>query len=154
APTPSTPTPSPWLRQKDVTGRSLHSHPIFPTRRRIMRTKTMVQAAILVALGALLGYAAASGQLRPDRLANAANPDKAPAADRPAGGAPCPDCCTQGANPEQLVARADRDAADDPKKPAADGKKPNILVIFGDDIGQSNVSAYTHGLMGYQTPNI
>ncbi len=35
-----------------------------------------------------------------------------------------------------------------------DQKKPNILVIFGDDIGQSNISAYTHGLMGYQTPNI
>ena len=34
------------------------------------------------------------------------------------------------------------------------GGKPNILVIFGDDIGQSNISAYTHGLMGYQTPNI
>jgi arylsulfatase len=33
-------------------------------------------------------------------------------------------------------------------------KKPNILVIWGDDIGQSNLSCYTHGLMGYQTPNI
>lgn len=33
-------------------------------------------------------------------------------------------------------------------------KKPNILVIFGDDIGQSNVSAYSHGLMGFTTPNI
>jgi len=33
-------------------------------------------------------------------------------------------------------------------------KKPNILVIFGDDIGQSQVSAYTMGLMGYRTPNI
>ncbi len=32
--------------------------------------------------------------------------------------------------------------------------KPNILVIFGDDIGQSNISAYTMGLMGYKTPNI
>ncbi len=32
--------------------------------------------------------------------------------------------------------------------------KPNILVIFGDDIGVSNISAYSHGLMGYQTPNI
>ncbi len=37
---------------------------------------------------------------------------------------------------------------------AAKAKKPNILVIWGDDIGQSNISAYTHGLMGYQTPNI
>ena len=32
--------------------------------------------------------------------------------------------------------------------------KPNILVIWGDDIGQSNISAYTFGLMGYRTPNI
>ncbi|MEE4380116.1 MAG: arylsulfatase [Candidatus Competibacteraceae bacterium] len=32
--------------------------------------------------------------------------------------------------------------------------KPNILVIWGDDVGQSNISHYTHGLMGYKTPNI
>ncbi|SEF52240.1 arylsulfatase [Jhaorihella thermophila] len=32
--------------------------------------------------------------------------------------------------------------------------KPNILVIWGDDVGQSNISAYTMGLMGYRTPNI
>src|SRR5210317_106325 len=32
--------------------------------------------------------------------------------------------------------------------------KPNILGIWGDDIGQSNISAYTMGLMGYRTPNI
>jgi hypothetical protein len=31
---------------------------------------------------------------------------------------------------------------------------PNILVIFGDDIGQSNISAYSEGLVGYRTPNI
>jgi arylsulfatase len=42
-----------------------------------------------------------------------------------------------------------------PANPAhAQQKKPNILVIWGDDIGQSNVSAYTMGLMGYRTPNI
>jgi hypothetical protein len=33
-------------------------------------------------------------------------------------------------------------------------KQPNILVIFGDDIGQTNVSAYSFGVMGYKTPNI
>src|ERR1700754_4842221 len=33
-------------------------------------------------------------------------------------------------------------------------KKPNILVIWGDDIGISILSCYSHGLMGYQTPNI
>ena len=33
-------------------------------------------------------------------------------------------------------------------------KKPNILIIWGDDIGWFNISAYNHGIMGYQTPNI
>ena len=32
--------------------------------------------------------------------------------------------------------------------------KPNILVIFGDDVGVTNISAYSDGLMGYDTPNI
>jgi hypothetical protein len=32
--------------------------------------------------------------------------------------------------------------------------KPNILVIWGDDIGRDNISAYSLGIMGYQTPNI
>ena len=36
----------------------------------------------------------------------------------------------------------------------AEDKKPNIVIIWGDDIGQSNVSAYTKGMMGYTTPNI
>src|SRR5256714_9929352 len=36
----------------------------------------------------------------------------------------------------------------------AQAKKTNILVIFGDDIGQTNVSAYSMGVMGYRTPNI
>src|SRR5216683_7006137 len=38
--------------------------------------------------------------------------------------------------------------------PAAGGGKPNILVIFGDDVGVANISAYSNGLMGYETPNI
>lgn len=40
----------------------------------------------------------------------------------------------------------------DSKKEPTD--KPNILVLWGDDVGQSNISAYTHGLVGYKTPNI
>ena len=32
--------------------------------------------------------------------------------------------------------------------------KPNIVVIWGDDIGESNISVYSFGLMGYKTPNI
>ena len=41
-------------------------------------------------------------------------------------------------------------AAEAPKA----AKKPNILIIWGDDIGQFNVSAYNQGMMGYKTPNI
>ncbi|HEY9255535.1 MAG TPA: arylsulfatase [Stenotrophomonas sp.] len=41
------------------------------------------------------------------------------------------------------------------KKSAGSGaRRPNILVIWGDDVGISNLSCYSHGLMGYQTPNI
>ena len=41
-----------------------------------------------------------------------------------------------------------------PAQAADEAKKPNILVIWGDDVGQSNISAYTMGLVGYRTPNI
>ncbi len=37
---------------------------------------------------------------------------------------------------------------------AQEAKKPNILVLWGDDIGVTNISAYSDGLMGYETPNI
>jgi len=36
----------------------------------------------------------------------------------------------------------------------AQTEKPNILVIWGDDVGVHNVSAYNHGIMGFKTPNI
>jgi arylsulfatase A-like enzyme len=36
----------------------------------------------------------------------------------------------------------------------ADAKKPNILVIWGDDIGMWNLSCYSNGMMGYRTPHI
>ena len=36
----------------------------------------------------------------------------------------------------------------------AQADKPNIVVIWGDDIGRTNISAWSKGMMGYQTPNI
>src|SRR5450830_192031 len=38
--------------------------------------------------------------------------------------------------------------------PAAAQQQPNIVIIWGDDIGQSDVSAYSRGMMGFNTPNI
>ena len=34
------------------------------------------------------------------------------------------------------------------------GKKPNIVIIWGDDIGNHELSCYSNGLMGFRTPNI
>ena len=51
-----------------------------------------------------------------------------------------------------LAAPARGDSAPGPA--AAAPKAPNILVIWGDDIGQFNISAYNMGMMGYRTPNI
>ena len=41
-----------------------------------------------------------------------------------------------------------------PAPAAPGGRRPNILVIMGDDIGYWNISAYSRGMMGYRTPNI
>src|SRR5579862_1055725 len=41
-----------------------------------------------------------------------------------------------------------------PQSSYADANNPNILVIFGDDVGQTDISAYSMGLMGFHTPNI
>ncbi len=40
------------------------------------------------------------------------------------------------------------------QKKASKPSKPNILIIWGDDIGEFNISAYNMGMMGYKTPNI
>ena len=42
--------------------------------------------------------------------------------------------------------------AQQPQQPS--GRKPNILILWGDDVGWWNVGAYNHGMMGYKTPNI
>ncbi|WP_083741966.1 sulfatase-like hydrolase/transferase [Bradyrhizobium mercantei] len=53
------------------------------------------------------------------------------------------------------LAQAQKSApAASPAPSAPSGRKPNILVIWGDDIGVANISAYSNGLMGYETPSI
>jgi arylsulfatase A-like enzyme len=49
---------------------------------------------------------------------------------------------------------AKRDTSVEKKSGGGAQGKPNILIIWGDDIGQSNLSCYTKGVMGYRTPNI
>ena len=53
------------------------------------------------------------------------------------------------------LAQAQKAAPAAPAAPATTtGRKPNILVIWGDDVGIANISAYSNGLMGYETPSI
>lgn len=59
-----------------------------------------------------------------------------------------PSCCTAN---ERLLAMANLQLQD---KPAASGKKPNILVIMGDDVGIWNIGAYHRGMMAGRTPHL
>ena len=83
---------------------------------------------------------------------------KAPAAQAPAAqsSAEAPAAPQAARENPPVAANAPESAASAPALPpvANSGKKPNILVIFGDDIGQTNISAYSHGVVGYRTPNI
>ena len=63
-------------------------------------------------------------------------------------------CCSEGLSKELALARVKSESGETLAQPASDRKKPNILVIWGDDIGIHNISAYNHGIMGYKTPNI
>ncbi len=49
---------------------------------------------------------------------------------------------------------ADKKKTPPAKANSSNKKQPNILVIWGDDIGTANLSCYMHGVMGYKTPNI
>jgi arylsulfatase len=102
-----------------------------------------VLAALMV--GAAGGWLAASGAL--SSAFRAAGP---PSETKPACAETTSAPCCEGAGRQAVFVAA----RGDDKTPAKGGKKPNILVIFGDDIGISNLSCYSDGLMGYVTPNI
>jgi len=61
---------------------------------------------------------------------------------------------TNGASKQQPNGSSKPQSKSAAARGTANGRKPNILIIWGDDIGWFNVSAYNHGVMGYRTPNI
>src|SRR5207237_7821341 len=63
-------------------------------------------------------------------------------------------CCSEGASKGQLLALADPKVKAAVAKVKANGKKPNIVVIMGDDIGMWNIGAYHRGLMAGRTPHL
>src|SRR6516165_2220947 len=115
--------------------------------------KSKVQLAAVLAVGALLGYVAASGRVNPFSRANPAPTPENVATSKPAvsSGGQNGVCC-EGMNKDQFLIRADpRPGNQDQQK---NGKKPNILFIMGDDIGWFQIGAYHRGMMSGKTPNL
>jgi arylsulfatase A-like enzyme len=117
---------------------------------------------LAVVAGGIAGFLAANFKL--DRRAQAAaetstaisrpvRDDQTGMNDLQAGSRLVKECCSRGANKSELVAMATHNQAVAAAL-SQTGKKPNFCIIWGDDIGQTNVSAYSFGVMGYRTPNI
>ncbi len=147
-----------------------------------MFRSTRFQAVVLVAVGSLLGYAAATSGMRLGWTANAApvGPqvaarsqfDPGPTGDEP-GNCQRGLCCQPDSARRLLLAGVEAETAPAesaiaeetliaqapakpaaPTAPAAGGKKPNILFIMGDDVGWFNIGAYHRGIMSGKTPNL
>ena len=106
--------------------------------------------AAMVAVGCALGWGAASGHLDFTRAVTASVETSAPA--NHAVNFPAKSCCEAGVDPALAgVAVHNQKVSANLQK---DGKKPNIVVIMGDDIGMWNIGAYHRGLMAGRTPNL
>jgi arylsulfatase len=108
-----------------------------------------IQTVVVLAIGSLLGYVAASGNMRVKGSAAtpADRPLATPSTDRPV--APC----AEGVSKELYLVRAEAKPKANPQE-QKNGKKPNIVFIMGDDIGMWNIGAYHRGLMAGRTPNL
>ncbi|MDB5340236.1 MAG: sulfatase, partial [Planctomycetaceae bacterium] len=119
-----------------------------------MMRNSKLQLLAVLAVGASLGYLAAASRESPLQAAAAPKTvgvlekSNAAANDRAVSK---PACCDVSKGEQLALAAHNQTVA---AKSKQSGKKPNICIIWGDDVGQSNISAYTHGLMGYRTPNI
>ena len=108
---------------------------------------------ISAGIGVVLGIVAANVDFSTlTRASDSQRPNTEPSLSGPAEKSPA--CYSQATAKETLLALAEPRATALGNAQAVAGKKPNILVIWGDDIGIHNISAYNHGIMGYRTPNI
>ena len=130
-----------------------------------MRLPRQLYTAAVLTVGAMFGYLAASSEprtaARADTARNVSGIVAEPTAKVSATQVPCCDAklnrTSALADSVELADASTAIAAHNLAVAAtaqATGKKPNIVIIWGDDVGQSNISAYSMGLMGYRTPNI
>jgi arylsulfatase len=120
-----------------------------------LKSRKLLTTAASIAFGAFFGWLTANCRLSPILRADAA-PPTAQMGLRPSGSpanATEPVCSSQGVSKGQLLALATHNQTVATNL-ARSGRKPNILVMWADDIGWFNPSCYHGGVMGYQTPNI
>jgi arylsulfatase len=108
-----------------------------------MNTRALIQSLARSGLGGFLGFVVASGGA--SLAAHAATNLQPMVAETSA---------TAGVGTPLAQESKTKTGATQKKKASDSGKKPNILVIWGDDIGTWNISHNSRGMMGYQTPNI
>jgi arylsulfatase A-like enzyme len=111
----------------------------------------VIQSLAYVGLGAIFGVLAASRGITPSSGAEQPAPRQAVVTDP---GASRPACGPQGPTINLLVAHADATNTAAQGEATASGKKPNIVVIMGDDVGWFNIGAYHRGMMAGRTPNL
>jgi arylsulfatase A-like enzyme len=118
-----------------------------------------IRSLALVGLGALFGLVAGSRGITPVSRADAATlvPVAQDAAAVTGASGQCvekPSCCSEGTARNLLLAQAGADPTTAQAASSASGKKPNIVVIMGDDVGVWNIGAYHRGMMAGRTPNL
>ena len=115
-----------------------------------------IQGLACVGLGTMLGFFAATRDLSP--ASRAEGPTPAPQVGAEAGatgqGVDQPPCCSEGTAKNVLLAQAAAVTTTATATPTSSAKKPNIVVIMGDDIGIWNIGAYHRGMMAGRTPNL
>ncbi len=118
-----------------------------------MMNRAQFCVPLFVASGALLGYVAGSSDFRFDRSASAQSPRQSlvqePEKAQQVG-------CSTGLNKGQLLAAGGPTATTGGAQiqEAQPTKKPNIVVVMGDDVGWFNIGAYHRGIMAGRTPNL
>ena len=119
-----------------------------------MKNFWLSKSFLTVTLGAVMGYVAATSLTEPPLNAAVTTEqqtinvvDQSPSAPK------CQGSCEARLTQSELLKLAQHNQFVSAQAAQA-GKKPNIIVLWGDDIGVHNISAYNHGIMGYQTPNI
>lgn len=120
-----------------------------------MRIPRQLSTFAVLAAGAVLGFVAASGNtsVSARHVADVASVHSHPTQAASATIAKAP-CCDAKLDRTLALADANTLALAQVEKATKAGKKPNILIIWGDDIGYWNVSMNNQGMMGYRTPNI